>query len=87
VSIADIAGLVGVVAILSAYLLLQSGRLAVRAPLYSALNLVGSALILISLAVDFNLPSAIIESVWALVSLYGLVIAWRQRRSTQTSAP
>ena len=83
-SFADIAGLVGVGAILSAYALLQSGRLAVRAPIYSALNLVGSALILVSLAVDFNLPSAIIEGAWAVVSLYGLVVALRRRGGTTT---
>ncbi len=69
---ADLAGLCGVAAILSAYALLQMGRLALRAPLYSALNLVGSSLILVSLSVDFNLPSAIIEGAWAIVSLYGL---------------
>ncbi len=78
-SLADIVGLVGVVAILSAYALLQSGRLAVRAPIYSALNLLGSGLILVSLTVDFNLPSAIIEGAWALISLYGLAVALRRR--------
>jgi len=75
---ADMVGLLGVVAILSAYALLQSGRLAVRAPLYSALNLLGSVLVLVSLTVDFNLPSAIIEGAWALVSLYGLAAALRK---------
>ena len=76
-SAANIAGLCGVAAILSAYTLLQMDRLALRAPLYSALNLVGSTLILLSLSVDFNLPSAIIEGAWAVVSLYGLAIALR----------
>ncbi len=78
-SLADIVGLVGVVAVLSAYALLQSGRLAVRAPSYSALNLLGAGLILVSLTVDFNLPSAIIEGAWALISLYGLAVALRRK--------
>ncbi len=81
---ADIVGLCGVAAILSAYTLLQVGRLALRTPLYSALNLVGSALILISLSVDFNLPSAIIEGTWAVVSLYGLAIALGRRPQTKS---
>lgn len=76
---ADMVGLVGVVIILSAYALLQSGRLAVRAPIYSAMNLVGSGFILFSLTVDFNLPSAIIEGAWALISIYGLAVALRKR--------
>ncbi len=78
-SAADLVGLVGVVLILSAYALLQGGRLAVRAPLYSAMNLVGSGLILFSLTVDFNLPSAIIEGAWTLISIYGLAVALRKR--------
>lgn len=78
-SAADLVGLVGVVLILSAYALLQGGRLAVRSPIYSAMNLVGSGLILFSLTVDFNLPSAIIEGAWTLISIYGLAVALRER--------
>lgn len=77
--------MVGVLAVLAAYALLQSGRLAVRAPLYSALNLVGASLILLSLVYDFNLPSAVIEGSWALISAYGLVVALRARRSPPAS--
>ena len=76
----DLAGLVGVAAVLAAYALLQAGRLAVRAPLYSALNLVGAALIFLSLVHDWNLPSAVIEGSWALISAYGLLVALRARR-------
>jgi hypothetical protein len=82
----DLAGLVGVAAVLSAYALLQVGRLAVRAPLYSLLNLIGSALILLSLVYSFNLPAAIIEGAWALVSLYGLGAALRERATGERAS-
>ena len=78
----DLAGLVGVAAILGASALLQLGKLAVRAPLYSLLNLVGSALILLSLVYAFNLPAAIIEGAWVLISLYGLGVALRERSAS-----
>ncbi len=68
----------GVLLILSAYWLLQTQRLAQDSPRYSAINAVGAALVLYSLYFDFNFPSAIIESAWLLVSLYGL---WRSLQS------
>lgn len=85
-SLPDLAGLVGVGLLLLAYALLQGGRLEVRAPLYSLLNLVGSGLILVSLVFAFNLPSAIIEGSWALISLYGLGIALARRRAAGEGA-
>ena len=83
----DLAGLLGVAAVLAAYALLQAGRLAVRAPLYSALNLLGAALILLSLVHDWNLPSAVIEGSWALISAYGLLVAVRTRAPAERPDP
>ena len=74
----SLAGLVGVAAILASYALLQAGRLRADQALYSALNAAGAGLILVSLAFDFNLPSAVIESVWLVLSLWGLVRARRR---------
>lgn len=68
----DALGMVGVVCVLGAYWLLQTERLDSRDRAYSALNAVGAALILASLIYDFNLPSAIVESAWLAISLYGL---------------
>lgn len=36
-------------------------------------NFVGASLILYSLASDFNLSAVVMESVWALVAVIGLV--------------
>jgi hypothetical protein len=74
-------GLAGVAAVLWAYWALAAGRLARRDPRYSALNALGAAGILVSLAYDFNLSGAVLEAVWLLASLYGLVGAVRDRRT------
>jgi len=68
----DLAGLAGVACIAAAYLLLQTRRLDTDRPSFSALNAVGAALVLFSLAFDFNLAAALIEGFWLVVSLYGL---------------
>jgi hypothetical protein len=73
----DVLGLVGVAAILVAYALLQTGRLRAEAVAYSALNAVGAALVLVSLRYAFNLAAAVVEGAWLLISLYGLLRAWR----------
>jgi hypothetical protein len=76
---ADLAGLLGVALTLAAYALLQSGRLRQEDPRYSLANAVGSGLILVSLAFDFNLSSAAIESAWLVLSVWGLVRVRRGR--------
>lgn len=73
----DVLGLVGVALILLAYLLLQLRRIDPQSAAFSGLNAVGAALVLLSLYYDFNLPAAVIEGAWLLISLYGLALAWR----------
>ncbi|MCH9649192.1 MAG: cyclic nucleotide-binding protein [Deltaproteobacteria bacterium] len=71
-SLPDLVGLVGVVLLLVAYFLLQSGRLPQSSGVYSSLNAAGSGLILVSLYFDFNLASVLVEGAWFVISLYGL---------------
>ena len=75
----DILGIIGVLFILAAYLGLQLERLDPKSALYSALNAIGAALILISLYFDFNLSAALIESAWLLISIFGLFKAFSSR--------
>lgn len=77
---ADIVGLIGVVAYLSAYGLLQLGRLNVEDARYALLNGAGASAILYSLVFDFNLPSFITQSAWLLFTIVGY-LRFRSRRA------
>jgi len=70
----DLAGFIGVLLIIIAYLLLQLEKLPSSAPRYSLLNAVGALLIMVSLVFAFNLSAFIVEAFWFLISLLGL---WR----------
>ncbi len=78
---AEAGGVVGVVLILIAYAGAQIGRLEATGAPALLLNLVGAALVLVSLAYSFNLAAFIMESAWALVAIYGLAKLARKRRS------
>lgn len=72
-SMADLAGLVGVGLILLAYAGAQLDRMHPQRPPALLCNLIGALLILWSLLADFNLSAFLMESAWALVALFGLV--------------
>lgn len=75
----DALGVVGVGLILAAYAGTQFRRLdPLKAPAL-ALNLVGAALILASLARAFNLAAFLMEAAWAVISAVGLARALRRR--------
>jgi hypothetical protein len=82
-SIADFIGLIGVAAYLSAYGLLQLGRLKVEDTRYALLNGVGAIAILYSLIFDFNLPSFITQTAWLIFTIIGYV---RSRSKASPSA-
>ena len=68
----DLAGFIGVVLIVIAYLLLQLDRLPSSSLSFSLLNAAGSLLIMFSLAFKFNVSAFLIEVFWFLISLLGL---------------
>jgi len=70
----DIAGFIGVVLIIVAYLLLQLEKLPSSSPKYSLLNAAGALLIMVSLIFSFNLSAFVVEAFWFLISLLGV---WR----------
>jgi hypothetical protein len=72
-------GLAGSVVVVAAYLLNQTDRLASSDWRFPAANLVGASAILLSLTDAWNLPAAVIEFFWAVISLYGLVRAVRRQ--------
>jgi hypothetical protein len=83
-SIADFVGLIGVAAYLTAYGLLQFGKLKVEDARYALLNAVGSIAILYSLIFDFNLPSFITQTAWLVFTVAGFM---RSRLKPPLSGP
>jgi hypothetical protein len=68
----DLAGFLGVVLIVVAYLLLQLDKLPSSSLSYSLLNAAGALLISVSLLFKFNASAFLIEVFWFLISLLGL---------------
>ena len=68
----DIVGTLGVALIILTYVLLQIERVRSDQLIYSLLNALGAALILVSLYFDFNFPSLVVEFFWLLISLFGI---------------
>ena len=81
-SIADFVGLIGVVAYLSAYGLLQLGMLKIEDLRYVMLNGVGALAILYSLMFSFNLSSFITQVAWLIFTIVGYI----RSRSKRVSA-
>ena len=74
-------GFAGVVLLVAAYFANQQRWLRSDDWRYPAANLFGAVLILISLWFEWNFPSAVIEIVWALISLWGIAKSLRHRGS------
>jgi len=74
----DLIGLFGVILILWYYFLLQTGKCTANSLMFSLANLIGSALLLISLWFDWNLSAVIIEIAWFLISLFGVIKTMNQ---------
>ena len=68
---ANYIGFVGMALIVSAYAYVTASKAANPFVLHG-MNLVGAALLVLSLTVNRNLPSMVLESVWAVVALFGL---------------
>jgi predicted membrane protein len=82
----DLAGFIGVLLIVVAYLLLQLDKLPSSSPRYSLLNAGGALLIIVSLIFAFNLSAFIVEVFWFLISLLGLWRSLISRKNSQRSA-
>ena len=69
----DVAGMVGVVLMLTAYVGAQTRRLDPTQAPSLVLNLIGPALVIFSLIYKFNLPAFLTEAAWAAAAVFGLV--------------
>lgn len=77
----DFVGFAGVILVLLAYLLLQTGRLRGDGARYSLINLLGAAGILVPVvyAEDMNWSVLFVEAAWIAISVYGLW-HWTRRK-------
>ena len=75
--IIDAIGLMGTFLVVLAYYLLQLERIHPKSLSYNLINLLGAALLLLSLCFNFNLASFVIELFWIGASLIGLWKYWR----------
>ncbi len=75
---ANVIGLLGSALIVFAYGYNVYAR-TVNAFVYNGTNLLGALLLTLSLMVHFNLASLLLEIVWIIIAVGGLVKAWRER--------
>lgn len=77
-------GLVGAVAYLAGYALIQMRILTIDDGRYAALNVLGGVALIYSLLWDFNLGSLLTQVAWLIFTVVGYV---HNRRRRRTSAP
>jgi hypothetical protein len=68
----EVIGWVAAALMLSAYLLLTSGRISARSRLYHWLNVLSGAGFIINSGWNGAYPSAFINVVWMMIGLYGV---------------
>lgn len=75
----DAVGNVGVVLIVGAYLLVQLRKMEATSIVFSLVNAVGAASIMVSLVFDFNASAMVVEAFWLAISAIGVLRWWRER--------
>ena len=74
----DIAGFLGSLIILAGFARVNVLK---RAPdaLFNLLNLLGAALLAVSLSINYNLPALLLEIAWMGIAFYGLYAGWLKK--------
>ncbi|MDB5725329.1 MAG: putative permease [Novosphingobium sp.] len=78
---ANLAGFAGMACIIFAYAYV-TGKAQANPLIQHGVNLLGAALLTVSLLVNLNPASLVLEFFWAAIAIWGLVKALRARRST-----
>ena len=79
----SIVGLCGTACIIGAYAYLTLAN-TTNPFLLHGTNLLGAALLTVSLLVHTNWASLVLEGFWASIAIFGLVRAWRNRAAQDT---
>lgn len=80
---ADAVGVTGTMLIAIAYFLQQLGKMTGDSLAYLLMNLTGAVLLMISLCVNFNLASFLMEIFWIASSLIGLGNYFRRKQASE----
>ena len=84
-TVLQIVGLLGPLFLLGAYALLSSGRLKATAPAYQILNFMGAA-VMVWVGIVTNVWSVwVLNGVWSLIAIFGLVRILRQQPSDSSA--
>lgn len=76
-NIGHIISLIGMACVVAAYLAVERDWLNNRDVKFYIINLIGAILLLISLLINFNLGSFIIEIFWIIISIMGIINYYR----------
>lgn len=77
-----VVGLIGMFVTLLAYFLLQAQKLHGNGLVYQLMNAIGALGVALSLLFGkFNLPAFLLEAVWLVISIYGIMVARRYGRT------
>jgi len=71
--ISDVVGIFGVSLVIMAFFLTQLEKITTKSSTYLYSNFFGSLMLLFSLYYHWNLASVVIEMLWLLISIYGIV--------------
>jgi paired small multidrug resistance pump len=80
IMVAELLGVVGVVAITATYFLLSTERMNADDWAYPVINFIGASFIIWSLTIEWNLSAFLMETSWAAISLYGVVKTYKKAR-------
>ncbi len=75
----DLIGLTAPAMFLFAYLMVSIGKWTSNMLRFHLLNLLGAIAMLISLSHNWNLPTAVLECFWGVISVYGMVKAIKHK--------
>ncbi|NMJ42633.1 hypothetical protein GWK16_15405 [Roseomonas sp. JC162] len=82
-TLVDAVGTTGTLLVVLAYLGTQLRALDAAGLAFPVVNLIGSLLITVSLWVNFNLASALMEGFWIAISLFGIARWARERQQAR----
>ncbi len=83
---ADATGILGAIISIYYYARVQLHREFAKKMEFSFGNFIGSILILVSLAVYWNTAAIITNTVWGIVSLYGMYRCWKYTKQKKVAA-